>query len=138
MSQFLDPLNVTEISDSVFAICDHSFRYKSDLAGLITVPIGFYTDFASVPRIGIIYSMLGDTAHEPAVIHDWIYYSAIVTREIADEVLMEAMKVIGIPWWRRYPIYWGVRIGGWHAWDQHRKDGHPEEGKFKTSPNIAK
>lgn len=138
MSQFLDPLNVTEISDSVFAICDHPFRYQSDLAGLITVPCGFYTDFASVPRLGMIYAMLGDRAHEPAVVHDWLYYAAITTRERADNVLMEGMNVLGLPWWQRYPIWWGVRVGGWHAWNQHRKDGHPETGKFSTSPDIAK
>ena len=138
MSQFLDPLNVTEISDSVFAICDHPFRYQSDLVGLITVPVGFYTDFASVPRLGIVYAMLGDRAHEPAVVHDWLYYAAITTREKADDVLMEAMKVMDLPWWQRYPIWWGVRIGGWHAWDQHRKDGNPQAGKFSTSPNIIK
>lgn len=136
MSQFLDPLNVTEISDSVFAICDHPFRYQSDLAGLITVPIGFYTDFASVPRLGIVYAMLGDRAHEPAVVHDWLFYSAITTFDVANKVLMEAMEVIGLPWWQRYPIYWGVCVGGKFAWDTHRKAGHPEAGKFQTSPNI--
>jgi hypothetical protein len=137
MSKFLDSLCVTEIDDSVFEVCDHPFRYQSDVAGMLfTAPVGFYTDFASVPRIGIIYAMLGDTAHEPAVIHDWLYYSALVPRATADKVLFEAMNVIGLPWWRRYPIYWGVRLGGWYAWDQHRKAGHPEEGKFASSPDI--
>lgn len=136
MSQFLDALNVTEIDDSIFAICDHPFRYESDLAGLITVPVGFYTDFASVPRLGIVYAMLGDRAHEPAVVHDWLYYAAITTRDMADDVLMEAMNVLGLPFWQRYPIWWGVRLGGWAAWNTHRKAGHPEVGKFQTSPNI--
>lgn len=138
MSQFLDALNVTEVSDSVFAICDHPFRYQSDLAGLLTVPVGFYTDFASVPRLGLIYAMLGDRAHEPAVIHDWLYYSAVTTREISDRVLMEAMVVMDLPFWQRYPIYWGVRVGGWHAWNDHRKNGHPETGKFSATPDIQK
>ncbi len=138
MSQFLDSLCVMEISDSIFQVCDHAFRYQSDIAGmLLTVPIGFFTDFASVPRIGIIYAMLGDTAHEPAVIHDWLYYSALVPREIADKVLLEAMGVIGLPSWRRWPIYWGVRLGGWYAWNDHRSKGNPETGKFKASPDIA-
>ncbi len=136
MSAFLDPLNVTEISDSIFAIADHPFRYQSDLAGLLTVPIGFFTDFASVPRLGIVYAMLGDRAHEPAVVHDWLYYAGITTRSMADDVLMEAMTVLGLSWWQRYPIYWGVRIGGWVAWNTHRKAGHPETGKYSASPNI--
>lgn len=138
MSKFLDPLVVEEISDSVFAVADHPFRYQSDLAGLITVPVGFYTDFASVPRfMPIVYACLGDTAHEPAVIHDWLYFSAITIRAIADAVLLEAMKAWGMPAWRYYPIWWGVRAGGWKAWNDHRKQGDPKEGKFGASPNIA-
>lgn len=138
MSQFLDPLTVTEISDSVFAIADHPFRYESDIAKqTLIVPIGFYTDFASVPRLGIVYSLLGDRAHEPAVIHDWLYYSALISRDMADNVLFEAMGVLGLPWWQKWPIYMGVRIGGWKAWNDHRKAGHPEAGKFSTSPNIV-
>lgn len=140
MSRFLDPLNVAEISDSVFSVIDHPFRYQSNVANqLITVPIGFYTDFASVPRwVPIMYALLGDTAHEPAVIHDWLYYSAITTKDIADKVLLEAMKCWGMPLWRAYPIYWGVHIGGFVAWNEHRKNGHPEAGKFATTPDIEK
>lgn len=137
MSQFLDPLETIEISDSVFAIADHPFRYQSDIAGLITVPVLFYTDFASVPRLGIIYAMLGDRAHEPAVVHDWLYYAAITDRATADNVLLEAMTVMDLPWWQRWPIYLGVRAGGWKAWNDHRKAGHPEAGKFSTSPNFT-
>ncbi len=138
MSLFLDTLVVVEISDSIFQVFGHDFRYQSDLLGLITVPQGFFTDFASVPRfMPLAYACLGDTAHEPAVIHDWLYYSAITDRSTADNVLLEAMKVWGMPSWRYYPIYWGVRLGGWAAWNQHRKAGHPENGRFSESPNIA-
>jgi Protein of unknown function (DUF1353) len=137
VSKFLDSLNTTEISDSIFAIADHPFRYESDLAKkTFTVPVGFFTDFASVPRLGIIYAMLGDRAHEPAVVHDWLYYAAVTTRAMADDVLMEAMARKYLPWWQRYPIWWGVRAGGWLAWNTHRKAGHPEVGKFADSPDI--
>ncbi len=137
MSQYLDPLTVTEISDSIFAIADHDFRYLSDLAvRQFNVPVGFFTDFASVPRLGVIYALLGDRAHEPAVIHDWLYYAAVTTRAMADAVLMEAMIVSKISWWQRYPIFWGVRLGGWHAWNAHRLAGDPTNGKFKDSPDI--
>lgn len=125
MSKFLTSLCVTEIDDSVFQVCDHTFSYYSDrIAQVIDVPVGFFTDFASVPRLGVVYAMLGNTAHEPAVIHDWCYYTGTLTREAADKILLEAMAVIGVPLWRRWPIYWGVRMGGWHAWNDHRKKGH--------------
>lgn len=139
MSKFLDALCVTEISDSVFAVADHPFRYQSDLAGrMFTVPVDFYTDFASVPRLlPIVYACLGDTAHEPAVIHDWLYYGGFVARETADLILLEAMTVWEMPAWRRRLIYWGVRAGGWSAWNAHRKAGHPAVGKFADSPDIG-
>jgi Protein of unknown function (DUF1353) len=138
MSKFIDSLCLTEISDSVFEVAYHTFRYQSDLGGrTFTVPIGFYTDFASVPRfMPFVYACLGDTAHEPAVIHDWLYYSALTDRPTADAIFLEAMKAWGMSPWRYNPIYWGVRMGGWSAWNQHRKDGHPEAGKFAESPDI--
>lgn len=138
MSQFLDPLTVTEISDSIFAIADHPFRYQSDLAGLITVAVGFFTDFESMPRwVPLLYSLLGDENHEPAVVHDWIYYSAIMDRAQADLVFREACGVIGTSKWKISLLYYGLRLGGQSAWDDHRKKGHPEVGKFKNSPDIA-
>jgi hypothetical protein len=138
VSAFLDTLSTTEISDSIFAIADHPFRYKSDYAKrMFTVPVGFTTDFASVPRIvPAIYALLGDTAHEPATVHDWLYYAAVTTREAADNVLREAIMVFGIPAWRATLFFWGVRLGGWAAWNGHRKVGDPQKGKFADSPDI--
>lgn len=135
MAKFLNTLTVTEISDKVFQVAVSDFSYQSDVASqIITVPVGFYTDFESMFRwVPVLYAMLGDLAHEPAVIHDWLYYSAKTTRQMADDVFFEAMGVIGIPDWRRYPIWWGLRAGGWAAWNKHRKDGHPLAGKFVNS-----
>jgi hypothetical protein len=140
MSKFLDALCVDEISDKVFAIAVHDFRYQSDLAHYtFTVPIGFFTDFSSVPRfLPLVYACLGDTAHQPAVLHDWLYYAALTSRRQADEILLEAMKTYEMSPWRYYPIYWGVRAGGWAAWDEHRKLGDPTNGKFADSPDILK
>lgn len=139
MAQFLDPLCVTEIDDKIFAICDHPFRYQSDLVKeVITVAVGFHTDFASVPRLGIIYAMLGDRAHEPAVVHDWLYYMGLTTREMADNVLLEAMGVMNLSGWQKWPIYWGVRIGGWNSWNAHRS-AHDGEipTKYPVPPSIT-
>lgn len=139
MAAFLSPLIVEEVSDSIFEVEEAPFQYRSDLLGkTIVVPVGFHTDFASMPRfLPIVYACLGDTAHEPAVVHDWLYYSAITDRATSDLILLEAMKVWGMSPWRYLPIYWGVRAGGWSAWNEHRKLGNPQAGKFKDSPNIA-
>lgn len=89
------------------------FSYQSGVAArVITVPKDFVTDFASVPRIPLVYDALGDLAQQPAVIHDFLYSTAPVPREIADLVLLEAMELTGVPWIKRKLIYAGVRMGG--------------------------
>ena len=68
--------------------------YDSDRAAMtITVPIGFKTDFASVLRLPVIYLLFGDKAHAPATVHDYLYHSGIVPRQVADDVFYEAMRV---------------------------------------------
>jgi hypothetical protein len=125
VSAFLNALHLSEIDDLLFQVIDLPFRYESDIfGGTIEVPVGFQTDFASVPRLGTLYAVLGDCAHQPAVIHDWLYYAAITTRKMADDIMLEGMGVIGLTAWKRYPIWWGIRLGGWYAWNQHRNAGH--------------
>jgi hypothetical protein len=89
------------------------FAYQSNVAGMtITVPQGFISDFASVPRIPFVYDSLGDIAQRPAVVHDYLYSLGILPRDMADKVLLEAMELTEIPWSKRKLIYLGVRIGG--------------------------
>ncbi|OHD22919.1 MAG: hypothetical protein A2Y38_19855 [Spirochaetes bacterium GWB1_59_5] len=91
------------------------FVYESDIAGVITVPAGFVTDFASVPRVPIAFWLTGDTAHDAAVIHDYLYSTGQVQRATADAVLLEAAELTGVPAWRRYAMYYAVRaFGGSH------------------------
>lgn len=92
------------------------FSYASDVARkfikVIDVPKGFETDLASVPRWPIVFLMDGETSQEPAVIHDYLYATGLLPRKLCDEVLLESMTLTGVPWWRKYSIYWGVRLGG--------------------------
>lgn len=64
------------------------------------VPAGFSTDFASVPRVPIAYWLTGNTAHRPAVLHDWLCRTAPVPRTVADQLFLEAMESVGMPRWR--------------------------------------
>lgn len=87
--------------------------FESSRAGrVICVPEGFVTDFASVPRLPIVFWLTGDTAHPAAVVHDYLYSRGELKREEADEILLEAMASVGVPAWRRYPMYWAVRAFG--------------------------
>ena len=83
---------------------------------IITVPAGFETDLASVPRLPIVYMLWGDRAHREAVLHDYLYRIDSVPdlpRADCDELFRQAMISRGNHWWIYQPMYLGVRLGGW-------------------------
>lgn len=120
MSEFITPLIVQELGDNTWEITS-TLKYRSNiLSEVISIPVGFVTDFASVPRIPIAYLLAGGTAHEAAVVHDYLYQTQVTTRLIADRVLLEAMDATGIPLWRQLGMYYAVRAFGWIAWHSGR------------------
>lgn len=88
----------------------------------ITVPVGFETDFASVPRLPLVYLLAGNTAHEAAVLHDYLYRHPPhgLDRRTVDDVFYEAMTVTGEPRWRRVLMWLAVRTFGQWPWDRYR------------------
>jgi len=121
MSKFLSDLDGRCIDDKIWLLLSH-LHYESDLLGPIEVPSGFMTDFASVPRVPIAYTLFGNRAHNESVIHDYLYRTDSVpqaTYSQANDVFLEAMKVRGKGYFVRYAMYWGVVLGGWTAY--HKK-----------------
>jgi hypothetical protein len=120
MSKFLTPLvmeNATPRDDGLWRLTA-PLVYQSDVAKMtFTVPAGFITDLASVPRWPIAYMLAGGTSNEASVVHDFIYSTHPVDRVTADAVLKEASAVTGVPAWRRWMMWAGVRIGGGSHWD---------------------
>ena len=98
---------------------------KCSKAGMITVPEGYITDLASVPRICWIFIAPFDVARA-AVIHDILYekinmgfedgaiHKRSPYRRIADKVFLEGMKSAfpNQPTWKIYACFWAVRIFG--------------------------
>lgn len=123
MSAFLTDLQVELVSDATNSgrgtwRLTSPLVYQSDVAAqTFSVPAGSLTDFASVPRVMIAFLLTGDTAHEASALHDWLYVSHVVSRSIADAVLREAAIASGVPTWRAFLIWAGVRIGGGFHWN---------------------
>jgi hypothetical protein len=70
--EFLTQLHVNVLSDDVSEL-DADFQYASAvLDQVITVPKGFHTDFASVPRFPGAYLLAGGKAKWEAVVHDYL------------------------------------------------------------------
>lgn len=96
-------------------------RYRSDyLEEVITVPKGFKTDFASIPRFFHRLLPKNGKHDAAAVVHDWLYATAYTDKETADLVFLEAMEAIGVSLWKRQTMYRAVKWFGFAAWNNHR------------------
>jgi hypothetical protein len=126
MSAFLDPLDAELMLDTItnlplltrddrqlFRLLSQ-FRYQSDVAGLVEAPAGFVTDFCSQPQATM--SLLGECAQLPSIPHDYAYSTHRMPRATADEMLYEACLLTGVPRWKAWAIWAGVRIGGASHW----------------------
>lgn len=71
----------------------HMFSYYSALLQrVVDVPLGFSTDFASVPKLPLVYLVHGGRYARPAVIHDFLCRQGHVLRNRSDSVFLEAMR----------------------------------------------
>lgn len=112
---FLTSLDARKIGPRTWRLLA-PLRYASVVLGrVVEVPTGFTTDFDSIPRwLPITYALLANRIQEEATVHDYLYRDgAGATQQEADAVLYEAMQTEGEPWGVRWPIWAGVRLGGW-------------------------
>ena len=136
MAGFLSPLKLEYLDGRSWRVTEPFAYHLGDPDGpeSVQIPVGFVTDFASVPRL--LWSIFPPTGGygKAAVIHDWLYQRRIVTCAIsdgivprlvdrgeADAILNEAMGVLGVGRLTRWMIRCGVRVGGWVAWRNYRQ-----------------
>lgn len=87
----------------------------------LTVPAGFKTDFASVPRaLWGLFPPYGRHTRA-AVIHDWLYLTGSLSRADADGIFRRIMRESGVGRLRRWIMYLALRLFGWAAWRAHRR-----------------
>ena len=119
MSRFTESLVVTPLPDGKTWIILHEFGYEIGDEGsgnIINVPIGTYTDFASIPRpLWAIFPKWGKYGNA-AVIHDWLYWDQSRSRREADDIFLEGMQILEVSAWTRKTIYYAVRWFGGFAW----------------------
>jgi Protein of unknown function (DUF1353) len=87
----------------------------------VIVPIGFVTDFASIPRI--FWSLLrpdGEYTY-PAIIHDFLYWTQDRPRDVCDEIFKLGMEEFGIHATTVFSIYNAVRLGGDSSWNENAR-----------------
>lgn len=125
MGKFLTKLQVEkdDARDNHWVLIS-KLAYQTDDEAVLVAPAGFYTDFASIPRLlwGIIPPW-GEEYDKAAVLHDYLYYRQFdsLPRYEADLIFLEAMAAQGVGRFKRNLLYWGVRIGGRGAWDSYTR-----------------
>jgi hypothetical protein len=125
-AHFPDPLHFREagIRLGTLLICiTHYFRYFNPKHPIVTVPTGFLSDGASVPRLfWPILGPFGDAFSQEsyfagAIIHDWLYNARAaktgITRRQADAIFLSAMEDLRVPWLTRRTVWAAVRAFGW-------------------------
>jgi len=128
-NSFLTPLIVEVMPSGKIFRLHFAFTYQLGKMK-ITVPVGFDTDFASIPRFArMLIPKLG-RYNKAAVIHDYLYQhhmiektyklSYVFTRAEADAIFRDGMRDLGVAKWKYTLMYWAVRLGGFLAWRKRK------------------
>jgi hypothetical protein len=120
---FKTKLKIEAVPNENFYVLTAPFEYMTYNEYLITVPKGFKTNFASVPRLAKAYIDDDDwQIREPSVIHDFLYSSSSkqlgYDRKEADGILFEAMVGLGMRRSKAALIYYILRLFGGANYEQ--------------------
>ncbi|EAQ3914697.1 DUF1353 domain-containing protein [Salmonella enterica] len=113
MSKFTTPAILEMLDHYLWRVHEpFEFYLSDDNSDIISVPAGFVTDLATVPRV--FWSVMPPDGKyaKAAIIHDYLYDNASRTKEKADLIFLDGMAVLGVPKWKRIVMYLAVRIFG--------------------------
>lgn len=133
MSKFTRPLIVSPLPDGRRWVLREEFSYDIGYEGSgksIIVPVGFITDFASIPRLfWMIYPKWGKYGNA-AVVHDYLYWEHFFSRKRTDKIFLEGMEVLGVSKFDRGVIYNFVKFFGKGSWESNKKAKKKGEEKI--------
>ncbi|ELC4820982.1 DUF1353 domain-containing protein [Salmonella enterica] len=113
MSRFTTPAILEMLGHYNWRVYEpFAFYLSDDNSDVISVPAGFVTDLATIPRI--FWSVMPPDGKyaKAAIIHDYLYDNALRTKKEADLIFLDGMAVLGVPKWKRIVMYLAVRIFG--------------------------
>jgi len=88
---------------------------------VITVPVGYITDFASVPRVFWPLISPIDNHAKAGALHDFLYTEGKHTRKECDKIFKEALIVLETKPWKVWCMYKFCRWFGWWKWYKERQ-----------------
>lgn len=133
LPQSVDPAKLVEVggedADTWSLLRPLVYRGSTDTW---TVPAGFRTDFASVPRALVWLAPRFGTFTPAAILHDWLCEDGIeqgVHPVDVDGVFRRVMRELGVPVLLRWLMWCGVR---WGALETPRR----RRGWWRTAPLV--
>lgn len=116
---------ITRRSGSTVVLHDWEYVKVDDYR--LTVPAGFETDGASVPRIFFPLISAWDLSFSAPIVHDYLYRTQgrpltvypsarAFTRRETDRIFRYLQEDEGVWWWRRWSSWFAVRLFGFLAW----------------------
>ena len=118
-SQFLSNNESLKIVNRGWVLNSTVEYYSEVLGRTVSVPIGFFTDLASVPRVmRWLVPVANAKNRRAAIVHDYLCDPAVqekygITQRIADEVFREALEVCGVSVIGRWGMWAPVRTYQW-------------------------
>ena len=114
MSRFLTTLKTEQVGKWSHSTLG-DLILEDDL-GVITVPTGFETDFASIRVLHnvflfTLFALVAGYGNYAAAVHDFLYSEGQVSRKESDAIPYRALRAEGVARWRGWLFWAGVRIG---------------------------
>lgn len=103
-----------------------NYVYPLNDGRTIFIPQGFIFDYASIPRIAWrLFPPATGKHRTPALIHDWLVATDVVSWKEAADIFLSTMKKAGVSPIKRYIIYLAVRsFGPFHKTDPRHHNLH--------------
>lgn len=127
MSAFTENLIVSPLPNGKTWVLRKAFSFyvgEKEDNEIIEVPIGFITDFASVPRVFWWILPKWGKYGNAAVIHDYLYWIQDKTKYPkvkADKIFLEGMEVLKVGKSKAKLMYNAVKYCGKLVWDRNTK-----------------
>lgn len=112
---FLDRIIVRPLPNGKDWELQEKLRYSANDGRLISIPKGFISDFASIPKFfRRLYQPATGKHRRAALVHDYLYRTPTVdfTKEESDNIFLEIMKADGVSSFNRYVLHKAVAIFG--------------------------
>jgi hypothetical protein len=117
---FPSPIELTPLGNGLAVLC-HDYLVPV-FGEWVTIPQGFKTDYASVPRWVTPFIQRTELGAVAPVVHDFLYQRGgcvgglQLSRRQVDTLFRLYMRLEQVPAWRRGVAWVAVRCAGWACW----------------------